>query len=325
MLTPSRGNIRKRGPILRVRTGCLTCRARKKKCDESKPICAGCRRNKLTCQWPTPQDNVRPSDMSNVSPHHDGNDQHPSSMVADTEATASKSMDFEAVIRTTPPAEGSSSSSSSASQSSTPGWEYFPAAPSSTAGLGNAPRKREGSSTSQDDEHETVEMKREPGTSSSTSDVLYRTQPYFPPQHSSRTEAIFKSLSMVPDLEDRSFELLNYYLSRTAMSMFNGSTESNPFIDQLVPLSFANNFILRLLLSQSASHRAITESDSKGLAQKDYIMSLRLFQNAIDDYVSGRESSPLWVAMGALIMCFTEVCGNFLLLSLGGHRWTDIS
>lgn len=36
----------------RVRTGCLTCRARKKKCDESKPTCSGCERNRTACRWP---------------------------------------------------------------------------------------------------------------------------------------------------------------------------------------------------------------------------------------------------------------------------------
>ncbi|KAK6225699.1 hypothetical protein QIS74_01746 [Colletotrichum tabaci] len=41
------------GPIFRVRTGCLTCRGRKKKCDETKPRCRGCERNKLDCQWPS--------------------------------------------------------------------------------------------------------------------------------------------------------------------------------------------------------------------------------------------------------------------------------
>lgn len=35
----------------RVKTGCLTCRARRKKCDEQKPVCAGCKRNKITCSW----------------------------------------------------------------------------------------------------------------------------------------------------------------------------------------------------------------------------------------------------------------------------------
>lgn len=37
--------------LQRTRTGCLTCRHRKKKCDESHPSCAGCRRNTLDCQW----------------------------------------------------------------------------------------------------------------------------------------------------------------------------------------------------------------------------------------------------------------------------------
>ncbi|CAK7216935.1 hypothetical protein SBRCBS47491_002992 [Sporothrix bragantina] len=36
----------------RSRNGCLTCRQRKKKCDEKRPQCAGCTRNKLSCVWP---------------------------------------------------------------------------------------------------------------------------------------------------------------------------------------------------------------------------------------------------------------------------------
>lgn len=35
----------------RTRAGCLPCRSRKKKCDEMKPRCAGCRRNQLICEW----------------------------------------------------------------------------------------------------------------------------------------------------------------------------------------------------------------------------------------------------------------------------------
>lgn len=33
-------------------TGCFTCRRRKKKCDEKKPKCVACSRNKLQCAWP---------------------------------------------------------------------------------------------------------------------------------------------------------------------------------------------------------------------------------------------------------------------------------
>ncbi|KAJ5992030.1 fungal Zn binuclear cluster domain-containing protein [Penicillium sp. IBT 35674x] len=38
---------------LRTRTGCLQCRKRRKKCDEARPQCAGCSRNRLQCVWPS--------------------------------------------------------------------------------------------------------------------------------------------------------------------------------------------------------------------------------------------------------------------------------
>mgnify|MGYP003365305032 FL=1 len=36
----------------RTKTGCFTCRKRKKKCDEHYPVCSGCARNFLNCVWP---------------------------------------------------------------------------------------------------------------------------------------------------------------------------------------------------------------------------------------------------------------------------------
>lgn len=36
----------------RVRTGCLTCRSKHKKCDETKPICKFCQSKNLQCIWP---------------------------------------------------------------------------------------------------------------------------------------------------------------------------------------------------------------------------------------------------------------------------------
>ena len=41
----------KRG-IIRSKRGCFSCRMRKKKCDEVRPICTNCGRNFLPCQWP---------------------------------------------------------------------------------------------------------------------------------------------------------------------------------------------------------------------------------------------------------------------------------
>ena len=37
----------------RSRTGCLACKKRRKKCDEVHPVCGGCQRRQLNCEYPT--------------------------------------------------------------------------------------------------------------------------------------------------------------------------------------------------------------------------------------------------------------------------------
>lgn len=44
----------KRTKIKRSRTGCMTCRMRKKRCCESKPRCSECVRLNIACRWPVP-------------------------------------------------------------------------------------------------------------------------------------------------------------------------------------------------------------------------------------------------------------------------------
>ncbi|TVY91676.1 Agroclavine dehydrogenase [Lachnellula willkommii] len=53
-----------KAPVPRTRTGCLTCRKRKVKCDEAKPVCSRCQRLQRECTW---------SDDMQVVPHT----QHP--------------------------------------------------------------------------------------------------------------------------------------------------------------------------------------------------------------------------------------------------------
>lgn len=38
-------------PRRRVRTGCLTCRGRRRKCDEARPVCQNCKSKALTCRY----------------------------------------------------------------------------------------------------------------------------------------------------------------------------------------------------------------------------------------------------------------------------------
>ncbi|GAA5897074.1 Zn(II)2Cys6 transcription factor [Sporobolomyces salmoneus] len=47
----SSGNPGMKQKKTRTRNGCLTCRARKKRCDEQRPKCNGCSRLALDCQW----------------------------------------------------------------------------------------------------------------------------------------------------------------------------------------------------------------------------------------------------------------------------------
>src|ERR1700743_3467299 len=70
----SRDHVQNESPVptryQRVKTGCLTCRRRKKKCDEVKPRCAGCRRNQKQCEW-TPTTFWDASPIEQGFPEHD--------------------------------------------------------------------------------------------------------------------------------------------------------------------------------------------------------------------------------------------------------------
>lgn len=41
---------------LRTKTGCLTCRSRRKKCDEQRPVCVSCIKSQRICEWPASSD-----------------------------------------------------------------------------------------------------------------------------------------------------------------------------------------------------------------------------------------------------------------------------
>ncbi|KAM9932150.1 hypothetical protein OXX80_008208 [Metschnikowia pulcherrima] len=55
-------------PQARSRSGCFTCRRRKKKCDESAyPDCRNCTSNKLQCSWPDHVVSAQEQDSATVS------------------------------------------------------------------------------------------------------------------------------------------------------------------------------------------------------------------------------------------------------------------
>ncbi|KAL1743849.1 hypothetical protein HDZ31DRAFT_64657 [Schizophyllum fasciatum] len=58
---------RKRPKYTRSKTGCLTCRAKKVKCDEAKPVCTRCAHGQRECTWPNPRQAGKASDASDAA------------------------------------------------------------------------------------------------------------------------------------------------------------------------------------------------------------------------------------------------------------------
>jgi hypothetical protein len=74
-----------RKKLTRSRSGCLSCRKRRKKCDGGHPVCQGCVRNRLICAWPAYnglEDDLisQRNGTSNLQPDHPAERQAPSNL-----------------------------------------------------------------------------------------------------------------------------------------------------------------------------------------------------------------------------------------------------
>ncbi|OJJ50628.1 hypothetical protein ASPZODRAFT_137783 [Penicilliopsis zonata CBS 506.65] len=259
-------------PITRVRTGCFTCRRRKKRCDETKPVCGGCVRNKLNCEWPASVcvDRAATSRLRGV--FQDRSSQT-IEQVPQYDSASSLVQSF-----------GDSSSSVRSEELSPHGTtENFVSSPTPTGPEEPPYQLQESSCTSQELE---VRTRRPPAE---------------------EEECIPRQLSLLPGYDEESFQLLNHYLATTADCMANGSTPINPFLVQIVPLAFSSDLLLQLVLTQSAAHRAFRRRDeSDTVAQNHYGKALQRFRKGVTEFIEGKESNSLLLTVGALLMCFTE-------------------
>ncbi|KAK2608580.1 hypothetical protein QQS21_002927 [Conoideocrella luteorostrata] len=317
-------------PIIRSRTGCFTCRRRKKKCNEEKPVCSGCKRNKLKCTWPAdlPQSNNRDKAPSTAS-------KTTSSSAAAVPAGSFKQDD----------AHSPGSPRSQQSQMVTPPQEDVALGTLSIQNVSGSPGTRRYSDGSSDGSSGAGEVNHD-GMQDVLDDSVLPVTPI--PQFGDLTllnsdsgssqwnlsdvsnlpavafisgrerfcgdniylhDNIPMNMSLLPSHGHDSFELLSFYLARTANSMGNGSTDINPFVAKLIPLAFSDPLVLHLILAQSAVHRQASKECTSGgeVATRYYTDSLRMFGNLIGEYNSGKEEKNLVVTVGSLIMCLTEV------------------
>lgn len=257
--------------IVRVRTGCWTCRRRKKKCDESRPICGGCLRNDLGCSWPASvpgRSNSIAQDVNDVHDVHDVKrvDERRSSLeVADLDGMQ---------MPASPDSRHSSTSSGGQSVIADKGLDDI----------------------MQDMQEEIIDRR----TSVGSIDNSLATVPF--------GNLVPRTMSMLPGYDADSYQLLSHYLSTTADCMANGSTPLNPFLVQIVPLAFSSDLLLQLVITQSAAHRAFRRRDeSDAIAHSHYTKAIQLFRHGVTEFIEGKEPNPLMLLVGALLMCFTEV------------------
>ncbi|KAE8315514.1 fungal-specific transcription factor domain-containing protein [Aspergillus transmontanensis] len=271
-------------PLLRAKTGCLTCRARKKKCDEGKPECRGCIRNKLHCRWQSDTEEGRKASGSSAATQLAAN-----GLSDDTGPTT---LDIKAG-EDVPRGFGSSSRSLS------------------TSTVGNSPKSQEYQVNPSDDTTAAVGdwiLDEASGDNEGLGTVPETTvRPSMASLASQLHEPLLSQPTFMPHLDPARFELFGYYIQRTANSMANGASKSNPFIVQLVPLALYSDLILESILCQSSAHRAIRGSDSLHTeAIRLYNMSLRSLRSAINNVVAQTEVDILSLTVSVLIMCFTE-------------------
>ncbi|KAJ5691951.1 hypothetical protein N7462_001374 [Penicillium macrosclerotiorum] len=129
-----------------------------------------------------------------------------------------------------------------------------------------------------------------------------------------------RTLSMLPGYDPESYSLLSHYLANTADVMANGSTPINPFLVQIVPLAFTSDLLLQLVITQSAAHRAFRRrDDSDAVAQSHYTKAIQLFRHGVTEFIEGKESNPLMLLIGALVMCFTETAKGDMTGTIFDH------
>lgn len=330
-------------PILRVRTGCASCRRRKKKCDETKPTCQGCVRNGLLCEWPAvPNTAAARHSEKPAAPVRVANPPQAQRFLGPGSLQ-------EAVLgghHTATVQPGSPEAPRPASTSHTshdPGTSplHLSTTPSSASdmaaecSIGNVARSDGASATSvasgatpplvlrHDDFSFSLEglaewhVDRElSGSQTYPSDFggvsLAQDAETVQPPLSKASPSLPPRLSLLPRMSGSSFELLGHYISMTSPSMDNGSRKAeNPFSAILIPLAFNSDLILQLILTQSAVHRAARDLNYGDLvASCHYNRSLQALRHTIiragGDGGAERQEA-LTLAVGTLIMCFIEV------------------
>ncbi|KAH7144498.1 fungal-specific transcription factor domain-containing protein [Dactylonectria estremocensis] len=297
----------------RSRTGCLTCRRRKKKCDEQKPACGGCERNMLDCNWPTyptvfvgAQRRQARSPPVSILAHQQSTTSQETTLRGSTKLNIAKSHHHQLQSQDV---ENSSVSSCSNTPSPCPSFDSSGSPSSTTSSSNISPATPK--NFNQYDESSSPEMS---SAISATFDAIQQASSSTSTNSSTRStspeqDIMCESPAILPEYEHRRASLLNYYLTNIAPSLGSGVADDNPFIDMLVPLGLSKPLILHLLLAQSAMVQQAFDKRhfDDGFAQLYYADSVQLFKDMLKRHLVEENGDLVTLTAASLIMCLTEV------------------
>lgn len=275
--------------IRRVQTGCLMCKRRKKKCDETKPRCGDCRRLCLDCAWP-PERHGKPKPGSGFADEAVKEDSNCDDGIVEPMPSSSIISQLpEAVIRDIPVRKSPSASSSSSGRhgSFDNQSQYSHASHNSQLGYSNYANFNQPVEQTAIMTVATSSMAM-PSSSTMpvTSGIIGELTPDMPPEklswdmsasppawlesitpisNGSPTASIdsappSQSLSIyVPQLmpqlsapQDRA--LLNHYSTIVSSILSRRASTENPYNSYLLPMAQSNDLVLHCILALSANH-----------------------------------------------------------------------
>lgn len=223
--------------IRRVQTGCLMCKRRKKKCDETKPRCGDCRRLCLDCAWPPERSKDKSqSTLRETSTEKSNGD----TSVIEIPLRQSQSPTLSA--SSSPHSNGSANgrSHSNADQDTKPNFAVV---------------KQNGSPSEAEAASDKVswELSTSPPT---WVDV------FTPPSNGSPQDAVDVNGTLsiyvpqlLPQLQtDKDRALMNHYSTIVSSILSRRSSSSNPYNHYLLPMAQSNDLVLHCILALSANH-----------------------------------------------------------------------
>lgn len=271
----------------RSKSGCLTCRVRRKKCDEARPLCAACSQNHRDCVWPS--SSVESQVLSTRPPIRSGE-------ALEFERPSTTTLDCNEECPITPEASGHGLSPVLSSTQS----HLAPSAsqPKQCPVQSDRPRPRPNSSGAE----------YEAGS------------PVAPLHHA-------LSHSKLAQLSDGSQLILSYYVACTApMLAAMPSQNTNPFLQCILPLAYTDDSVMNVVLCLGGAHLCHDDSVAPSLALETwsyYSEVISGLRHSLSRTLPPDRNESLRLLLISLFLCLFEASHPRLVFnSLNGSSLT---